>query len=115
MPVNGGSAGLITTWYGVAAPHIAPPHRAIPASRDAAARVDAAAPAAKACAARSPHNRPATKAPRGNRVRAASREPPVSRHVKFSAVVDAYEDWLADHAPPEVLRERLARLPTVEG
>ena len=37
------------------------------------------------------------------------------RHVKFSAVVDAYEDWLADHASPEVLRERLARLQTIEG
>jgi hypothetical protein len=37
------------------------------------------------------------------------------RHVKFSAVVDAYEDWLADHAPPQVLRERLARLQPIES
>ena len=37
------------------------------------------------------------------------------RHVKFSAVVDAYEEWLADHTTPEVLRERLARLQPIEG
>ena len=46
----------------------------------------------------------------------AGREGIVSRrHVDFAAVVDAYQEWLAERAPPEALRERLRTLRTIEG
>ena len=111
---HGGSAGLITVWYGTAAPHFAG-EPGTPAPQDAAVRVAAAAPGARASAARSPRSPPATKVPKDEPGSHGQPATTSTRHVKFSAVVDAYEDWLEDHASPDVLRERLARLKTIEG
>ncbi len=111
---HGGSAGLITTWYGVAAPHFT----AEPGLPGNAGRGGPGGRGGAGCKgvrgsqpAQSAGNEGATGQP-GSRGQPGTTS---SRHVKFSTVVDAYEDWLDDHAAPEVLRERLARLPTVEG
>jgi hypothetical protein len=111
---HGGSGGLITVWYGTAAPHFGgepgaagTPGRGGPGGRGGAGckGVRGSQPAQSAGnegaeGRTGSHGQPATTS---------------TRHVKFSAVVDAYEDWLEDHASPDVLRERLARLKTIEG
>ena len=111
---RGGSAGLITTWYGAAAPHIA----AAPGLPGTAGRGGPGGRGGAGCKgvrgsqpAQSAGNEGATGQP------GSHGQPGTTnlRHVKFSAVVDAYEDWLGDHATPDVLRERLGRLQPIEG
>jgi len=111
---HGGSAGLITAWYGSGEPHI----RAEPGLPGNAARGGPGGRGGAGCKGVRGSQPAQSAGNEGAAGQPGSRGQPGTtslRHVKFSAVVDAYEEWLADHTTPEVLRERLARLQPIEG
>jgi hypothetical protein len=111
---HGGSAGLITVWYSTTAPQLAaepgPPGtagRGGPGGRGGAGcKGVRGSQGAQSAGNEGDTGQPASRGQQGNTS---------TRHVKFSAVVDAYEDWLSDRAAPDVLRERLAALPIIQN
>ena len=111
---DGGSAGLLTVWYGTAAPHFA----AEPGAPGNAGRGGPGGRGGAGCKGVRGSQNAQPAGNEGDTGQPGSRGQPgtaSARHVKFSAVVDAYESWLSDRAAPEVLRERLAALPVTDG
>ncbi len=111
---DGGSGGLITVWYAGASPTL----RANPGKAGAAGRGGPGGRGGLGCRGvrGAQQNQSAGNEGAAGHLGTAGREGIVSRrHVDFAAVVDAYQEWLAERAPPEALRERLRTLRTIEG
>ncbi len=111
---NGGSGGLVTAWYGIASPTL----HAAPGKAGIAGRGGPGGRGGLGCRGvrGAQKNQTAGNEGAAGRPGSAGREGIVSRrHVEFAGVVDAYQEWLTERAPPEALRERLRSLRTLEN
>lgn len=110
---NGGTAALITVWYGKSPPRIeadvgkaGAPGRGGPGGRGGAG-----------CKGVRGSQDAQSAGNEGAAGRVGSKGQPGimnTRHVEFSKVVDAYERWATEHASPQVLLEYLRALPPVK-
>ncbi len=110
---HGGSAGLVTVWYSAAASHVA----ADPGTPGTAGRGGPGGRGGAGCKGVRGSQNAQSAGNEGAAGQPGSKGQPgtiSTRHVKFSAVVDAYENWLSERAAPEVLREHLGALPIVD-
>lgn len=111
---NGGSGGLVTVWYAGASPQL----HANPGKAGVAGRGGPGGRGGLGCRGvrGAQKNQSAGNEGVAGRSGTVGREGITSRrHVDFAAVVDAYQEWLTERAPPEALRERLRTLRTIEG
>ena len=111
---HGGSAGLITVWYGAAAPRFTaePGVSGNPGRGGPGGRGGAGCKGVRGTQPSQPAGNEGASGQPGSRGQPGTTS---LRHVKFSDVVDAYEDWLSKPAAPNALHERLVRIPVIEG
>ncbi len=109
---NGGSAGLITVWYGDAAPRVS-------ANEGKPGNAGRGGPGGRGGAGCKGVRGSQPAQPAGNEGATGhdgSRGQPGTlskRHVEFSAVIDAYERWHDEKSPPQSLLEYLRALPVI--
>ena len=111
---SGGTAGLVTVWYGNAAPRI----NAIEGKAGTPGRGGPGGRGGAGCKGLRGSQKAQSAGNEGDVGRVGSRGQKAmvsTRHVKFASVVAAYERWLSDRASPAILLERLRALPTLEA
>ena len=104
----GGSSGLVSAWYSGTPPQIS----AEPGKPGTAGRGGAGCKGVRGSQAAQSAGNEGVAGRNGSHGQTGTIN---RRHVEFSAVVDAYEQWLSDRASPQVLLERLRALPEIEG
>ena len=110
---NGGTAGLVTVWYAKAAPRIAADEGkpGIGGRGGQGGRGGAGCKGVRGTQAAQSAGNEGAEGRGGSRGQKGMIS---TRRVKFSAVVDAYERWVSDHASADVLLEHLRALPAIE-